>query len=256
MKNIITLILFVYLSKILGQTATNWTVTDCSGNSHELFNDLDAGKVAVIIWVMPCVSCINGALSAQTEVQNALVNNPGMVVYYLADDVANTNCATLTSWASTNGITDAFVITNQAVSMSPYGAAGMPKVVVIGRDHKVYYNQNAPALNANGIKGGIAAALAAPTGISKNSIPGVKFDISPNPSSSSTEINLSLSHASDVKIEVFNEIGQVVAKAIKGQLSPGIHKYKIDSSEWANGTYFISAIIDGKKIQEKLVVAH
>lgn len=34
-------------------TATDFTVNDCGGTSHNLFTELDAGKVIVLCWPMP-----------------------------------------------------------------------------------------------------------------------------------------------------------------------------------------------------------
>lgn len=34
-------------------TATNFTVDDCNGVTHDLFTELDEGKVVIIAWVMP-----------------------------------------------------------------------------------------------------------------------------------------------------------------------------------------------------------
>ena len=35
------------------QTATDFTCNDCAGSSHNLFSELDGGKVVVLVWVMP-----------------------------------------------------------------------------------------------------------------------------------------------------------------------------------------------------------
>ncbi len=243
-------------ARLSAQTAANWTANDCSGNSHELFSDLNSGKVAVIIWVMPCANCINEALSVQTEVQNALSGNPGKVVFYLVDDYANTNCTTLSSWCTTNGITDAIVMSSKTVSMNPYGAAGMPKVVIIGADQKVYYNKNAPAVDANGIKDGITAALAAPTGISENKQSNVLSSLAPNPSLGKTNLTISIAKSSDIKIEVVNVLGQLMTTIKQGQLSIGEHVFLINTSDWNDGTYFINIQEGNSMIQEKLIVAH
>jgi hypothetical protein len=257
MKKLFACILVGMGMGVHAQTATNWTVTDCSGASHELFADLDAGKVAVIIWVMPCANCINKALETQTEVRNALAANAGKVVFYLADDIGNTNCSTMETWASQNAITDAIVITSKAVSMKPYGEAGMPKVLVAGgSEHKVFYNQNAPNITANGIRDGISAALAAPTGIEKNILQEMPVTLFPNPSGNSTRIKINVVKETKYKIDVVNVAGQVVSKITDGNLSAGAIEFTVDTSLLADGTYFISIDNGDKKIQEKLIVAH
>lgn len=243
----------------IAQPASNFNCNDCSGTNRNLFNDLDAGKVVVIVWVMPCASCINGALSAQTEVQNALAANPGKVLYYLSDDDGNTNCTTLTSWASTNGITSAMVISNSQVNMSAYGAAGMPKIVVVGGGsaRTIFYNQNAPNITANGIKDAITAALAAtPTGIKESQKSGFSVGVYPNPSNTTCKIAVNLTAGSKIKIEICNTLGQVVRDVFAGSLEAGNHSYEINTSALSNGNYFVKFSDEINVVQEKFIVNH
>lgn len=105
-KSIVTLALLVSgsLATSAQTTATDFTATDCSGNVHTLFSDLNSGKIVVMVWVMPCGSCISDAKAAYDAVQTFATSHPGKVLYYLADDFGDSNCATLTSWANSYGI--------------------------------------------------------------------------------------------------------------------------------------------------------
>ena len=252
------LLTLVSLMAVFGfsQTAGNFTCNDCSGNNHDLFTELNSGKVIVIAWVMPCGSCISGALAGYTQVQNFQSSNPGQVLFYLADDVANTSCSSLTSWANTNGISGANAIfSNSTVNMNPYGTAGMPKVVVLGggSNHTVFYNQNNGAVTQSGIQSAITAAIASTAGVNeKNNFS--SLELYPNPANTNPILALKLVKAAQVKIEVQNQLGQKVAEVYNANLPQGDNTVKIDISELANGTYFISCT-DGelsKKI--KLIV--
>ena len=79
-------------------TATDFTTNDCAGVSHTLFSELDAGKIIVAAFVMPCGSCSAPSLAAYNAVQSYAISNPNTVYFYLVDDAANTTCASLTSW--------------------------------------------------------------------------------------------------------------------------------------------------------------
>jgi hypothetical protein len=244
-------------SLLMGQTAANWSVNDCSGNSHNLFEDLDAGKAAVIVWVMPCDNCINPALWVQTEVENALSSYPGKVVYYLADDNGNTNCSVLADWANTNGITKALALSDKNVSMAPYGAAGMPKIVIVGgSEHKVFYNENAPNITSLAIKGALAAALASPSGINEKQKDNFSFSVFPNPSNSSTAVSINVVSTSKVSIEIYDEFGRQVQEVFKGTLNPGPHDYNLNTSDLANGLYYVNFSNSKKTVQERLLVSH
>ena len=245
-------------------TATDFTATDCGGTSHTLFTELNAGKVVVLIWVMPCSVCITDALTAQTEVQTALAANPGKVLYYLADDFGTTSCQTLNSWCATNGITLPKVFKSTAIKMSDYGANGMPKIVVLGGStHTVFYNEIAPNISATGIKNGINAALAA-INTNTNSTIGIKENRSsfsqialyPNPANNSTDLKISLTQSCKLTLEVLNQLGQFIKQVYSGELSIGEHSVSIKTSELAVGNYFIS-ISDGNVVRkEKIIVVH
>jgi hypothetical protein len=256
-KLLLSLIIGLVSQFGIAQTAGNFTCNDCSSSNHDLFTELNAGKVVVIAWVMPCSNCISGALSAFTAVQNYTTSNPGQVLFYLSDDVGNTSCSTLQNWASTNGMTPNAVFSNSAVSMSPYGAAGMPKVVVLGgASHTVYYNVDGSGnISTSGVQGAINNALSAiASGVKENNGIFSSLDIFPNPSNTSATISLKLSKESKVKIELLNQLGQKVSEVYNGIFPQGDNTVKVNTSELANGNYFISCSdgITTKKL--KLIV--
>lgn len=243
------------------QTAVNFNANDCMGTNHDLFADLDAGKIVVLIWVMPCSNCINEALTAQTQVQNALASNPGRILYYLTDDYANTDCQTLNSWCSTNGITDAKVFSNAAIKMTDYGSNGMPKVIVVGgANHQIYYNQNAPNVNATGIKNAIDAAILSNTLTTKiqqyEKEETERIKIYQNPSAEFSNVSVNQLFESRVNISIFNELGQNVYDIYSGNLCMGVHKFEIKTQDLKNGNYFVSYSDKSGSVQKKLVVNH
>jgi len=245
-------ILFTFLLA-QGQTATNFSCNDCSGNNHDLFSELNAGKVIVIAWVMPCASCISGALAAQSACQSFASSNPGEVFFYCSDDVANTTCATLSSWCATNGMSSATKFSNAAVNMSDYGAAGMPKVVVLGgTNHTVYYNQNDAGISQPGIQAAISAALAAnANGIKENTGLALSMNIYPNPSRGSSTLVLSLVNDKKLNMEVQDLLGHKILEIFKGNLSKGEHTLVVNTSELPNGSYLLTCTdgVSAKKIK-------
>ncbi len=254
MKKNLLITMAIFMSAFgFSQTASNFTCSDCSTSNHDLFTELNAGKVIVIAWVMPCGACISGALAGYTAVQGY----PGQAYFYLADDYANTTCATLLSWANTNGMTACNAIfSNAAVSMTPYGAAGMPKVVVLGgTNHTVYYNQNGGAITQTGIQSAINAAIAAnTTGIKENNSNLSSLKTYPNPANLSSTLSFNLVKDAKVKIEIQNQLGQKVSEVFNDNLPQGENTLKINTSELANGTYFISCSNGEASEKIKLVV--
>lgn len=202
-----------------GQTnATDVTVTDCEGSTYNLFTELDAGKIIVIGWTMPCATCASPLLSVHNSVLNYAISDPGVVEYWLTDDFANTNCTSIQNWASGAGITNAKYFSTAELDMFDYGSAGMPKVVVLGcTDHKVYYNvNNTPS--GQGVTAAINTALTdlsnacQPVGIDEVTESNISITCYPNPASSVLNVSVTTVTPESVKLEVIGLNGTVYSQ--------------------------------------------
>lgn len=225
------------ISASFGQTvATDFTTDDCASTSHTLFTELEAGKVIVMIWVMPCGACISKAQTVQTTVDG--MANPN-VLFYLVDDVGNTSCATLDSWAATNSLTPdaSFGNSGNVIDMEDYGTIGMPKVVVLGgTDHTVFYNTNG-TVSASELEDSITAALTA--SIADNNP--IQFGLTsfPNPAKTSVQITWSMSVSDNTIMEVFDLSGRILNSIDLGVLSAGSQSYLLNIESFEEGSYFI-----------------
>jgi hypothetical protein len=61
----------------------------------------------------------------------------------------------------------------------------------------------------------------------------------PNPFSQQTTVELALSEQADVKVQVYNVLGQQVATVADGQMEAGSHKLEWDGSSLSSGVYFV-----------------
>lgn len=237
------------------QTATNFNVNDCASVNHDLFTELNSGKVIVLCWVMPCPSCISMAHSASTEVQNYQSSYPNKVRFYLVDDDGLTSCSSLTGWATTNAIVTSAVFSNPLISMNDYGGPGMPKVVVIGgSSHTVFDNQN-NTLNVSQFNNGIAQALVA-SSIGVTEISSIKSNLSiyPNPSNNDRfTISYSLNESSNVAIEIYNLLGSKVKDVLNENQSSGKHEVMVESG-LKNGTYMVKITEGNQSCTSKLII--
>ena len=96
------------------------------------------------------------------------------------------------------------------------------------------------------------ATLSKEIEVSFNSIP-TSFELSqnfPNPFNPSTAITYALPFESNVKLTVYNTLGQVVKELVNEVKGTGIHKIDFDGSTLSSGVYFYSInaqSLDGKK---------
>lgn len=233
--NLFLVLIFFNSTNFFSQTtATDFTAPDCNGLTHNLFSELDSGKVIVIAWVMPCLTCITDPLAAFAEVQNYSSSHPDKVRFYMVDDYANTSCSTLSSWAVNYGMDNCVKFSDPSISMSDYGVNGMPKIVVLaGLDHKVYFNENS---SHQGIDVAISQAVNS-TEIVESTNSDFELKIYPNPSKNNLNIELNNKVYNEFKFEIINILGE----SISVSNNPFIveNKVNIDISSLKNGVYIL-----------------
>jgi hypothetical protein len=256
MRNFISSIVLMLVAAISNAqtTATNWTAPDCNSVSHTLFDELDAGKVIVFTWVMPCSFCKNGAKAAYNAVQSFATSHPGVVLSYLADDLGDETCTSLQSWITANSIgslSNMTVFSNAGtlIDETNFGGSGMPHVVVMaGTDHKIYYNKrNSASDDLTGITAAINEALGIPTGTT--TIPGkAKFTMSPNPVTDNIHISCTNKIS---RVTITTVMGQVVSNEI---LQSTKDKFSISLSGATAGIYLVSVVdANGNTAVQKFV---
>lgn len=241
-KNLLLLsILLLSAAGTQAQTATNFTCNDCSGVSHDLFSELNAGKVIVLDWVMPCASCVGPSVTAYNMVQGYQSSHPNQVYFYMADDYANTACPSLNSWANGINILEStwsrrFV--NADIDMYDYGSPGMPKIVVLGGvNHTVFYNAN-NTVNSTAMQNAINLALSS-TGIAAPEAVATSLKVQPNPSSEQTTIKFGLSKQMMATIDLYDMKGKKVREVLNTTLAGGEQNIPLDVRKLSKGTYLV-----------------
>lgn len=80
------------------------------------------------------------------------------------------------------------------------------------------------------------------------------FQNYPNPFNPVTNIKFDLPRASQIKLAIYNSIGQKVAELFNGELSAGTYKYSWDAGTFASGIYFYRIESDNFVATKKLVL--
>jgi hypothetical protein len=94
------------------------------------------------------------------------------------------------------------------------------------------------------------------TGI--NNIESVEMaSVYPNPANDRTAIELGLTANTPVGIDLYNALGQHVSTVLNNtNLSQGLHKFEVSTSDLSAGIYTLEIKSDDNKISRKFVVAH
>ena len=253
-----TLILFTVLlaqNSFSQTTATDFTANDCAGNSHTLFSELDAGKIIVVAFVMPCGGCIAPSQAAYNAVQSFASSHPGRVLFYLSDDNGTTACSSINSFATSNSMSLATRFSTTAFNQGQYGTPGMPKIVVLGgTDHAVVYNQNS-GVTTNNVTAAINGLIAAGIEDVKESEL-FNMQIVPNPVVNDFKFNYTLDKTSAVKIEIFSLTGTLVYEKNEENQTQGAHSVAIaDNENLKKGLYILKLTTDNRSESIQFTVA-
>lgn len=81
-----------------------------------------------------------------------------------------------------------------------------------------------------------------------------ELSIYPNPANSSAKINLNLQENDEIKLTLFNSIGEIVSTIYSGFLIKGVHEFSIDSGGLTSGVYFVTMNNSIKRITKKVVL--
>ncbi len=80
--------------------------------------------------------------------------------------------------------------------------------------------------------------------------------LAPNPSSEFTALPFYFDEPKNVRVQVYNVVGQLVENRSQQPFTEGIHRLNFDTQSWSDGVYFITMEYDGETVTRKLVVSH
>ena len=80
------------------------------------------------------------------------------------------------------------------------------------------------------------------------------MDVYPNPFSSNTTIEVNITENQNVKVDVYNVVGQNVFSVNKGTLSSGEHKIALNAEELPSGMYFVTLTTEKGRITKRVSV--
>jgi hypothetical protein len=238
----LVLISLTYFQSSIAQTVSQIAGLDCNGKSHDLYQELDAGKVVILHFFMPnCGSCVPPAKVIQKMANGLLSKYPGQITGYAMPFNNSTTCTYASSWVSNNGLTFYAPYDSGAAQLAKYGSFGMPTVVVLGgkasNRRVMFFTASFATGDTLRMRDSIVALLkTADNKPLTTSVQG-RLTIYPNPTSDELTIELGEKSNPTQFIEVRNLMGTIVKKLEMGNSSL---IFSVDTSEFPVGNYTIT----------------
>lgn len=258
-RNIIFLIISLAFAMANAQKAVNFTSNDCNGKTHDLFKNLDSGKVVVIDWVMPCSSCIGPSKTTYNVVKSYDTLYPGKIMMFVADDYANTTCPSVVSWTDNNGMPNTIKFSDSKIKMSDYGSSGMPKVVIVaGKGHDVFFNENNTNVsNITKLQNALNAAIVATLSVKETDLFFNKVEVSPNPANDKIIVNFNLKNPENLNMSIVNITGTSICNITsETSFNSGENSYEISTKDLCSGVYFLKIFNDKVSKTLKVIINH
>lgn len=260
MKNLFLLIfsLTCSLTKAQQSLAQNWTKSDCSGNSHTLFDYLDSNKVVVMEFGMGCSSCTDAAGDLSSFKKQYNLSHPGKVKFFYMDFWPGHTCSIgvntmLGSYSFDAGFENCGSDLTYYTSANPMTliviAAGYSREVIYNVKKYIYYQSDSTsiknAINSFFITAGIKDALK-----NKNDI-----KIYPNPTAGAAYIEINCEFISEkASVNIYDAESALVKTISNISLIAGKNSIQLNLSDLASGKYFIELINNSQKRYSSVII--
>jgi len=260
MKKLTLLLIILFAIKVsFGQTqldtALNFSVKDIHGNTIELFEILDEGKIVVIdFFSTTCGFCILYTPDFQASHEDFGENEGN--VYFMKIAWGDDN-AGVAYFDSTYNLTTPSVSGSEGGGNKVYNdymIQATPTVIVIAPDRAILEQQvweptreniNAAVIAAGGSLVGIG------DGPAENPTP---LNIYPNPSRGLISISFELENAAGFALEVYDLMGKKVFDGLEKSFPAGQQKIEVDLTGLTEGAYLIRHLINGKPAQSQRLI--
>ncbi|MBK9283165.1 MAG: T9SS type A sorting domain-containing protein [Sphingobacteriaceae bacterium] len=237
-----TILLTIQCNKMHAQvTAMDFNVIDCNGGGpHNLFSDLNSGKVVIIEYFMTsCSPCITAGQTLENLKSNLISQYPGKIKSYAFGFTNTYSCSTILNWVNTNSITS-IPVDSGATQVAYYGGMGMPTIIIAaGNNHQllgspyVGFNTSDTTQMANNIR----TFLNGPASVFENNNSISDLKLFPNPVNNKLSIDFNLSDNSDIQIKVTDISGRLISSQNLMNKQKGNNLFELNTTEIESGYY-------------------
>ncbi len=239
--------------------AMDFTMVDCSSTptTHNLFSDLNSGKVVIIEFFMTsCGACPAAGSKIEAMKTKLLMQYPSKVKSYAFGFNNSYSCASVNNWVTSNGFSS-IPSDSGAAQVAYYGGMGMPTIVIIGgTNHKLLgspyigFTTSDTTMMATDIRNFFASA----TGINELKSNLSELNIYPNPTTNEVKISFNLTENVNTVIEIMDVTGRIVKTLLNEKMAIGNSTKTFNVSSLDNGNYIVRINTDGHMTQQKLSI--
>lgn len=236
----------------VGQTVSDFTVTDVHGNTHTLSDITSSGKLVVIDFFFANCGPCQGTVPFFSELHEKYGCNEGDI-FCISISSQDDDAAVLqfeNTYATQGGFSPApAVSTTQgggAAVVSAFSPTAYPTYCIVGADMKLKNGDIWPVNSVADLENGITGTGVTPIEMSCGSLSTEEATLAlneavlfPNPSTSATTLSVSLETSMEVNVVVVDMLGNQVAITSFDGIE-GANKFEIPTDALAAGQYIVS----------------
>lgn len=213
-------------------TAKDWETTDCEGNPHHFFEEMDNNKVLLVeFFMLNCGSCQAAGKKLQLLYNNLKASYPNNIAFYQVGFDNSYTCNQITSWKNTNNYTSQ-TFAGGSDQVNYYGGMGMPTIVAIGgAEHNVLYKKiGFTTSDTTTIGKAIREQIQSfePLGITQKEA--LTVNVYPNPLQNNLNISIPTKTNLPIQVTLYNTLGeQLINQQFNAQTELQIPLQKITS---------------------------
>jgi peroxiredoxin len=221
----------------VGETAPDFSFSDLEGKTHTLSQY--KGKVVFLnIFGNKCPFCEDIGNDTEKKV-NQVYSQKGDFQALGLDTWPNSTTSTVGAFKSTTGITYPLLLDAKSIEQSY--ATSYDRVIVIDREGIIRHKNNTLRVSQD-----LENAIAVIEGLystTSTDAPGASAEgfsaVYPNPSGDLATARFVTARAGDVKIRLYNPLGQEVLRVVNGVYPSGEHETGIPVSDLPAGLYIL-----------------
>lgn len=230
----------------VGTVARNWTMTDCAGVDHTLYDELDSGNVVVMDFAMTymggttvCPSCSTATDAIQKLHSQLELKYPGKIRHYALAYSDTYDCNEMSQWEDQCGFSLPSFLQCETEMKHYAPSGGMPLIVIVaGKDHKqIYFKTSFTKRDTTTIKNAIQNALATAS-VDNSAIPSESISI--EHVEAGIALNMNLASQQTLTVEVYDILGRLQSKVATNRLfQAGANSVPLPMQGVATGAYIV-----------------